>query len=111
MVSLMSENKTQNKMIIGLYKAIKKKLEQEHVTPDNQVLIPVPKEYVDNKEQNTVEFIKKVGKLGRDNDIPIEVDIEPKRTKHQGKTYETVNFVIKFDLELDLEKLEKELNV
>ena len=99
-----------NKILDGLVNSIETKLNQEHVTPSNEILIPIPKEHVDKQEASSVEFIRKIGKIGRDKNIPIQVDIEPKRKNHQGKTYETVNFIIKFDLDLDIDKLKKEIN-
>lgn len=100
-----------NKLNLGLYKLISNVVKREHVTPDNEVLIPIPKEQIDNKEDKAVRFVKKSGEINRDSELPIRVKIEPVRTKHKEKTYETINIIFKFDSQLDLNKLRTKLNI
>lgn len=100
-----------NKMLTSLYKSIMNTVEREHLTPDNEILIPIPKVQVDEKKPEVVEFIKTVGKIDRNNKLPINVKIEPKRTKYMDKEYETINFIFKFDTNMDTETLKEMLGV
>ncbi len=100
-----------NETINKLYDIISEVTKRENITPNNEVLIPIPKELVDRKEPNTVEFIKLSGKLHKDKELPIKVKMEPKRTTYDDKVYETINFVFRFNTDIDLDKLKEKLQI
>ncbi|WBF82150.1 hypothetical protein [Mammaliicoccus virus vB_MscM-PMS2] len=94
-----------NKTCKTLYNLIEDVVNRPNVTPNNEVLIPIPKSLVDSKEPSVIDFIKRSGQLHKDKNLPIKVKMEPKRTVHDDKVYETINFIFKFTTDIDLDTL------
>ena len=100
-----------NETIKKLYDLITEVTKRENITPNNEVLIPIPKKLVDDKEPNTIEFIKISGRLHKDKDLPIRVKMEHKRTTYDNNVYETINFVFRFSTDIDLDRLKEKIQI
>lgn len=81
------------------------------ILANNSTLIPIPKEVFDNNPK-AKKFIKLMGKMSKDENLPIEVKLEPTKTQVNGLTYTTIDVIINYDTtELDIEDFKKKLSL
>ena len=77
----------------------------------NSTLIPIPKEVFDSN-QKAKQFIKLMGKMHKDESLPIEVKLEPTKTQVNGLTYTTIDVIISYDTtKLDIDDFKKKLSL
>lgn len=100
-----------NSLLKSVYNSISQVVNRDKVTPNNSTLIPIPKELVDKKDPTITAFIKTAGHIHKDPSIPITVEMQPKKTVHNDKEYETINFIFRFDSDLDLDRLKSKLGL
>lgn len=95
----------------ALLKQVEATYNKTDILANNSTLIPIPKEVFDSN-QKAKQFIKLMGKMHKDERLPIEVKLEPTKTQVNGLTYTTIDVIISYDTtKLDIDDFKKKLSL
>lgn len=95
----------------ALFTQVEKTYNKTDILEGNSTLIPIPKEVFDTNPK-AKKFIKLMGKMSKDPNLPIEVKLEPTKTEVNGLTFTTIDVIINYDTtKLDLEDFKHKLSL
>lgn len=95
----------------ALLKQVEATYNKTDILANNSTLIPIPKDVM-HTNPKAQKFIKLMGKMHKDENLPVEVKLEPTKTQVNGSTFTTIDVIISYDTtKLDIEDFKKKLSL